>query len=152
MFLKNFQVRFQVMKLNPMVKSICRVQNAVQALALSLLFAGVALASPQPIPVPQVDAGIGPCTVDFTVSQDTNQPLYNAEISVNIAYGFMGMKKMDLKVGTDSEGKARIVGLPEKVHNPPLAFIVRAKGLSKTVNFYPSIKCHAQYSVIMGGR
>ena len=64
----------------------------------------------------------------------------------------MGVKKMDLKVGTNSEGKARFVGLPEKVHNPPLAFVVTAKGLSKTVNYWPSAKCHVRYSVIMGGR
>jgi hypothetical protein len=128
------------------------VRCAVGALALSLFFAGWTLASQQPVPVPQVDAGIGPCTADFTVSQGNNRPLYNAEISVRIAYGFMGMKKMDLKVGTSSEGKARFVGLPEKVHNPPLAFIVRAEGLSKTVNYWPSAKCHVRYSVIMGGR
>lgn len=137
---------------NQIFKSICRVRNVARLLAFSLLFAGVTFASQQKVPVPQVDAGVGACTADFTVSQDTNQPLYNAEISVNIAYGFMGMKKMDLKVGTNSEGKARFVGLPEKVHNPPVAFIVQARGLRKTVNFYPSVKCHVQYSVIMGGR
>ncbi len=134
------------------IRSIHLVRSAVEALALSLLFAGGMLASQQPVPVPQVNAGIGPCTVDFTVSQGGNQPLYNAEVSVSIAYGFMGMKKMDLKVGTNNEGKARFVGLPEKVHNPPLTFVVRAKGLSKTVNYWPSVKCRARYSVIMGGR
>ncbi|HEX5432803.1 MAG TPA: hypothetical protein VFY05_01085, partial [Candidatus Angelobacter sp.] len=81
-----------------------------------------------------------------------NKPLYNAEISVKIAYGFMGMKKMDLKVGTNSEGKARFVGLPDKVHNPPLVFVVNANGASKTVNYWPSVKCDARYDVDMGVR
>jgi len=139
------------MTLNPM-RSIRLVRRAVEALALSLFFAGGILAAPQPGPVPQVNAGIGSCTADFTVSQGANQPLYNAEISVRIAYGFMGVKKMDLKVGTNSEGRARFVGLPEKVHNPPLNFIIRAKGQSKTVQDWPNVKCQARYSVIMGGR
>jgi hypothetical protein len=134
------------------IRSIRHVRHAVLALSLSLLVAGVLLASQQQVPVPQVNANLGPCTVDFTVSQGTNQPLYNAEISVKIAYGFMGVKKMDLKVGTNNEGKARFVGLPEKVRRPPLTFVVRAKGLSKTVNYWPSVKCQASYSVVMGGR
>jgi hypothetical protein len=133
------------------IRSIRLVQHAVQALAINLLFAGVVLASQQQVPVPKVNANLGPCTADFTVSQGTNQPLYNAEIAVKIAYGFMGVKKMDLKVGTNNEGKARFVGLPEKVRRPPLQFVVRAKGLSKTVNYWPSVKCHARYSVVMDG-
>jgi hypothetical protein len=128
------------------------VQHAIQALAFNLLFAGVMLASQQQVPVPQVNANLGPCTVGFTVSQGNSKPLFNAEISVKISYGFMGMKKMDLKVGTNNEGKARFVGLPEKVHKPPLAFVVRAKGLTKTVNYWPSVKCQARYSVVMDGR
>jgi len=125
----------------------------VRALALTLLFAAVMpAAQKQQIPVPQVNANLGPCTVNFTVSEKANQPLFNAEISVKIAYGFMGLKKMDLKVGTNNEGKARFVGLPEKVHNPPLAFVVRAKGLTKTVNYWPSVKCQARYAVVMEGR
>lgn len=133
-------------------RSVSFAHYAVKALALTLLFAAGLLAGSDPVPVPQVNAGIGPCTVDFTVSQNNNQPLYNAEISVHIAYGFMGMKKMDLKIGTNSEGKARFVGLPEKVHNPPLSFVVTSKGLSKSVDFWPSVKCHSQYSVIMAGQ
>ena len=128
------------------------VQHVVGALALSLLFAAAMPASQQSTPVPQVNANLGPCTVDFTVSQKANQPLFNAEISVKIAYGFMGMKKMDLKVGTNSEGRARFVGLPEKVHRPPLEFVVRAKGMTKTVNYWPSVKCQARYSVEMEDR
>jgi hypothetical protein len=139
------------MKFNS-IRSIRPVRHAVLALSLSLLFAAGMSASQQSVPVPQVNANLGPCTVDFTVSQGSNQPLFNAEISVKISYGFMGMKKMDLKVGTNSEGKARFVGLPEKVHNPPLSFVVSSKGMSKTVNYWPSVKCQARYAVVMDGR
>jgi hypothetical protein len=134
------------------IRSMRLVQYSIQVLVLNLLFAGVILASQQSVPVPQVNANLGPCTVDFTVSEKANQPLFNAEISVKIAYGFMGVKKMDLKVGTNNEGKARFVGLPERVRRPPLEFVVRAKGLTKTVNYWPSVKCQARYSVVMDGR
>jgi len=140
------------MKTYHLPRSFCLVHRAAAVLALSLFFSVAGAAAKQQIPVPQVDAGIGPCMVDFSVSQSDNKPLYNAEIAVKIAYGFMGMKKMDLKVGTNSEGKARFVGLPEKVHNPPLAFVVSAEGLTKTVNYWPRVRCRARYSVIMGGR
>ena len=134
------------------IRKTRHLQHAIGVLAFNLLFAGVMLAAQQQVPVPQVNANLGPCTVDFTVSQDNNKALFNAEISVKIAYGFMGVKKMDLKVGTNNEGKARFVGLPEKVHKPPLAFVVQAKGLTKTVNYWPGVKCQARYSVIMDGR
>lgn len=128
------------------------MRRTIQALALTLLFAGTVLGSQQQVPVPQVDAALGPCTVAFTVSQGNSKPLFNAEISVKISYGFMGMKKMDLKVGTNNEGRARFVGLPDKVHNPPLAFVVHAEGMTKTVNYWPSVKCQARYSIVMDGR
>ena len=128
------------------------MRRTIQALALNLLFAGTMLGSQQQVPVPQVDADLGPCTVAFTVSQGNSKPLFNAEISVKISYGFMGMKKMDLKVGTNNEGKARFVGLPDKVHNPPLTFVVHAEGMTKSVNYWPSVKCQARYSIVMDGR
>ncbi len=134
------------------IRSMRLAKRVTGALALTLLFAAVMPASQQSVPVPQVNANLGPCTVDFTVSEKANRPLFNAEISVKIAYGFMGVKKMDLKVGTNDEGKARFVGLPEKVHNPPLSFVVSAKGLTKTVNYWPSVKCQARYSVVIEGR
>ena len=134
------------------IRNIRLVRLAFLVLTLSLLFSPGLSAAQQSVPVPQVNANLGPCTVDFTVSQSSNQPVFNAEISVKISYGFMGMKKMDLKVGTNNEGKARFVGLPEKVHNPPLAFVVSSKGLRKTVNYWPSVKCQARYAVVMDER
>ncbi len=125
-------------------------RQAIRILAVGLCLSGWAFARPKEVSVPVVNANLGPCSVDFTVSRGLNQPLYNAQISVSIAYGFMGVKKMDLQIGTNNEGKARFEGLPTKVHNPPLVFAVKHNGRTKTVNYWPTGQCHAQYSVIMG--
>ena len=128
------------------------LRQALKALVLSLCLGGWAFARPKEISVPVVNANLGPCSVDFTVSQGINQALYNAQISVRIAYGLFGVKKMGLQIGTNSEGKARFEGLPSKVHDPPLTFVVKHKGWTKTVHYWPEVRCHAQYAVIMGSR
>lgn len=126
------------------------LRRGLGLLALYLYFSGWAFALPKEASVPAVNAALGPCSVAFTVGQNVNQPIYNAQISVRIAYGFMGMKKMDLQIGTNSQGKARFEGLPNKVHNPPLTFVVKHEGRTKSVEYWPRVRCHAQYSVIMG--
>ena len=128
------------------------LQQAMKALVISLCLAGWAFGRPNEAAEPSVNANLGPCSVDFTVSQSTNQPLYNAQISVSIAYGFLGMKKMDLQIGTDNAGKARFVGLPSRVHNPPLTFVVKHNGWTKKVEYWPTVRCHARYAVIMEPR
>jgi hypothetical protein len=67
-----------------------------------------------PNTVPVIDGGIGPCSVDFTVTDATTAPVYAATIKVHIAYGFMYLHKMDLQVGTNAAGKARFTGLPDR--------------------------------------
>ncbi|MCL5005321.1 MAG: hypothetical protein M1404_02205 [Acidobacteria bacterium] len=126
-------------------------RQTLTTLALAFCLAGWAFARPPETPVPVVNANLGPCTVDFTVSQSLNHPIFNAQISVRIAYGFLGMKKMNLQIGTNSEGKARFEGLPTNVHNPPLTFVVKYNGMTKSVHYWPAVRCHAQYAVIMGG-
>ncbi len=42
------------------------------------------------------------------------KPIYAAIVHVRIRYGFMGVKRMDLEVGTNSDGQARVEGLPAK--------------------------------------
>jgi len=65
--------------------------------------------------IPSIDGGIGPCSADFTVTDAAGAPVYAAKISVHIAYGFMNVRKLDLEVGTNAEGKARIIGLPDRL-------------------------------------
>ena len=63
---------------------------------------------------PMIDGGIGPCSADFTITDATGAPVYNAKVRIHIAYRFLNAHKLDLEVGTNSDGKARFTGLPEK--------------------------------------
>jgi hypothetical protein len=98
-----------------------------RTLPLTLLFVALSLSafaqnttsqtatpSPDPKSVPVIDGGIGACSVDFTVTDPNGSPVYAANIKVHIAYGFMYMRKLDLQVGTNADGKARFTGLPDR--------------------------------------
>src|SRR6266496_134215 len=65
--------------------------------------------------IPVIDGGIGRCSADFTVNDAAGVPVYAAKIKVHIAYGFMNARKLDLEVGTNSEGKSRYVGRPDRL-------------------------------------
>ena len=85
------------------------------AAALSLPSIAQTPAPPDPKSVPVVDGAIGTCSYDFTVTDTDAKPVYAAKINVHIAYGFMYARKLDLEVGTNSDGKARFTGLPNKL-------------------------------------
>ncbi len=92
-----------------------------RALALSLFVLALSLpafsqttAATEAKSVPVIDGGIGACSVDFTVTDEAGTPVYAANIKVHIAYGFMYLRKLDLQVGTNADGKARFTGLPER--------------------------------------
>ena len=70
--------------------------------------------SSDPKSISVVDAGLGPCTADFTITDSAGTPVYAATIRVHIAYGFMSAHKLDLEVGTNAAGKARFTGLPDQ--------------------------------------
>src|SRR5579884_3339085 len=67
--------------------------------------------------VPSIDGGLGPCTADFTVNDPSNAPVYDAKIKVRIKYGFGNFHKLDLELGTNADGKARVTGLPDKLNH-----------------------------------
>lgn len=75
-------------------------------------------ATPAPLPakpeLPVLDAKLGGCTADFTVKNAAGAPVYPALIHVQVRYGPLNVKRMDLEVGTNVEGKARVTGLPDK--------------------------------------
>jgi hypothetical protein len=50
------------------------------------------------------------------------KPVYAATIKVHIKYGFGGMRRLDLEAGTNSDGKVKFAGLPDRVQRPPLEF------------------------------
>ena len=102
------------------------------------------------IPVPSIDAGLGSCTVDFTVTDAKQNPIYDAKITVRIKYGFLGLRRIDLEIGTNSNGRARFTGLPEKARKPPLEFVVRYHNRTETVWYWPAVDCHKEYTVKLG--
>ena len=61
-----------------------------------------------------LDAKLGGCSADFTVRNAAGAPVYPALIHVQVRYGPLNVKRMDLEVGTNVEGKARVTGLPDK--------------------------------------
>lgn len=98
--------------------------------------------------VPKIDGGVGACRADFTVRDGEKKPIYNAQISVQLRYGFMNMRKTDLQVGTNSDGKARFTGLPN-FPKKPLAFHIKSGTVSKTVTDDPETNCNAVYDVAL---
>jgi hypothetical protein len=103
--------------------------------------------------VAEVDAGQGPCTADFIVNDEAGKPVYAAKIRVRVSYGFRNLHKLDLNVGTNAEGKARFIGLPENSKTGGLFF--RAyDGEGPTYREAsafdnPEKTCKAQFTVVL---
>ena len=114
------------------------------AVALSL-----ALAQPaQPSDVTLMKAGLGgSCSADFTVKDAEGKPVYAAMVHVKVRYGFAGVKRADLEVGTSSEGKARIEGLPDKAR--PMTYDIKKDEKSVEVTQDVADKCHATFDVTL---
>jgi hypothetical protein len=114
---------------------------------LACAISGVA-ETQSPHDVPSIDAGAGPCTADMTVTDAGGKPVYAATIRVHIAYGFMGVRKMDLEIGTNVDGKARFLGLPDKLNKT--LYFQASKGSSKGAAFdNPAKHCHSQHSIVL---
>ena len=99
--------------------------------------------------VPVLKGGAGSCTSDFVVSDSSGKGVYDAKIGIQIKYGFMGLRKLDLTVGTNFEGKARVEGLPEQIKGSA-EFKVSRGDQSKIVPYDPQANCHARHEVILG--
>jgi hypothetical protein len=134
-------------------------KNKLRTLALPLTLLAVALSisafsqtttapSPDPKSIPVVDGAIGPCSADFTVTDAAGAPVYAAQIKVHIAYGFMSAHKLDLEVGTNSAGKARFTGLPDRLKR---GLYFEASEGDRTAEAFddPAITCKAQFPVAL---
>ena len=120
---------------------------ALLAFALSVsAFSQTPAADPKSVPV--IDGGIGPCSVDFTVTDADGAPVYAAKIKVHIAYGFMYVRKLDLEVGTNADGKARFTGLPDRVKH---GLYFEASEGDRTAEAFddPSTTCKNQFTVAL---
>jgi hypothetical protein len=116
--------------------------------ALLVVAALAAQAQPTPKPdLPILKAGLGPCAADFTVKDMDGKPLYLAMIHVRVRYGVMSVKRMDLEVGTNSEGQARIEGLPSKAK--PLLYEIRLDTKRSTAEQDVASRCQATFDVTL---
>lgn len=123
--------------------------RAIAAAALLFVPACLILAQ-QKTDIPVVDAHLGPCTATFTVKENS-KPLYNAKVTVTVRTGAFGMRKTELEVGTNMDGKGRVDGLPERMKKP-LQFRIRYGELSKTIEANPSDKCDATFEVDLAAK
>ena len=98
--------------------------------------------------VPVVDGALGSCRADFTVKDEAGKPIYNAKIHITLKYGFLNKRKTELEVGTNSDGKARVTGLPN-LPKRPLEFEIKSGTVSKAVTDDPSTTCNAVYEVTL---
>jgi len=101
--------------------------------------------TPQKIPV--MDGGAGPCSLELTVTDADAKPVYAATIKVHIAYGFAGIRRLDLEAGTNSDGKVKFTGLPRRVHQAPLEFRAAKDDLQGLATFDPSTECEAKRTI-----
>ncbi|MGA9545206.1 MAG: hypothetical protein WBQ85_16640 [Candidatus Sulfotelmatobacter sp.] len=98
--------------------------------------------------VPVIDGGIGPCTADFKVIDNAGAPIYAANISVHIAYGFMYLRKLDLQIGTSASGQARFIGLPDRTKQG--LFFRASEGGREGTAFVDSAKtCKADLTITL---
>lgn len=120
----------------------------MKTLFLALLLTSAFAQTPDPHSIPAVDAGIGQCTADFTITDADNKPVYAAKVKVHIAYGFAGARKLDLEVGTNVDGKARFTSLPERVKKG--LFFEASEG-DRAGNAFvdPSKTCQAQFTTAL---
>ncbi len=134
-----------------MTTRTCVLQLICLVVALSLsAFSQSSTTSPAPDAksVPVIDGGIGTCSADLTVTDANGGPVYAAKIKVHIAYGFMYLRKLDLEVGTNADGKARFTGLPDRVKNG--LFFEASEG-DRTAEAFddPATTCKNQFTVVL---
>ena len=118
--------------------------------AFFLCVAGAQSLAGNPADVPTISGDMGSCTADFTVVDTSNKPVFDAKIHVKVKYGFMSKRDTDLEVGTNSDGKARMEGLPEKLKKPPMEFTIRSGESTKSVTNDPAVECHPTFTVSLG--
>jgi hypothetical protein len=98
--------------------------------------------------IPAIDGAIGSCSAAFTVTDEAAAPVYDAKIRVHIAYGFMYLRKMDLEVGTNNDGKARFDGLPART-KAGLNFQASKSDREATAFVDPSTTCKSDLTIVL---
>jgi hypothetical protein len=99
--------------------------------------------------VPIIEGGAGPCSLELTIRGADGKPVYAATVKVHIAYGFGGMRKLDLEAGTNSGGKVKFAGLPARVQRPPLEFHGSKDEYEGVAAFDPSKECEGKHDITL---
>jgi hypothetical protein len=130
---------------------LTRLHSALLTIALAAFFPVLPALAANPVDpktIATVDAGLGPCTADFTITDAAGQPIYAANIRVRITYGFMNLHKLDLQAGTNAEGKARFIGLPGSPKQG--LFFLASEGDREGSAFDdPGKACKTQFTIIL---
>jgi len=128
---------------------LARHLSVVALLTVVASISSHAQQAPDPHQVPVMDGEAGPCAISFTVTDIKGAPVYDARIRVHIAYGLMGVRRLDLEAATNVDGKTQFKGLPEKVKGGTLMFrAVRGK-LEGSATYDPAKNCSGQQSSIV---
>jgi len=127
--------------------------NGMHRVLCSILVAAPVLSRAQaPAPnekVPVIQGGAGPCSLELTVRDADGKAVYAATVRVHIAYGFGGIRKLDLEAGTNSDGKVKFAGLPARVQRPPLEFHGSKDEFMGVAAFDPSRECQARHDIAL---
>lgn len=91
--------------------------------------------------VPEISGNLGACSVEVRVIDSAGKPVYGAQVSVHIRYGFGGFHRLDLQIGTNSDGLSRFVGLSERARMP-LSFYADYHGRETVVPVDLRQNCH----------
>jgi hypothetical protein len=105
--------------------------------------------TPDPHLVPVMDGEAGPCSIAFTVTDAKGAPVYDARIRVHMAYGFAGVRRLDLEAATNVDGKTQFKGLPEKVKGGTLMFHALQGKRDGSATYDPAKNCSGQQSSIV---
>ncbi len=124
--------------------------------AMLLFIFSTAFAQQQPAKTPpqkptEISADLGTCRVDFKVTDMVGNPIYDAKIKTVIRYGFLGKRKLSLGVGTNADGRARFIKMPEQVRDP-LEFEITHGNDSVVMTWDPGTNCEAEYPVLLGAK
>jgi hypothetical protein len=123
------------------------VRAAIVSLLLTSALVAAAAAQTSNTDATTIDAKLGPCSADFTVTDADGKAIYDASVHVRVRYGAFGVKRMDLEVGTNSSGRARVQGLPSKAR--PLAYDVSKGDHHASVTQDVAVACNAAYDVTL---
>jgi hypothetical protein len=99
-------------------------------------------------PVPAVDGALGPCSVEFTTKDGNGNIIGGATLRLHLAYGFAGVRRLDLEVTTNTDGKAKFTGLPDNLKKG-LFFRGFKDDREGTAFYEPKKNCQGQHTMVL---